>query len=64
LIKLPEFPLKASKVASGIEHSLILTDDDKIYACGNNVEGNLGLGHTYSSDSFLQVHGMGNHKVK
>ncbi len=64
LIKLNDFPLKAIKVASGNDHSLILTDDDKIYACGNNIEGNLGLGHTYSSDSFLQVHGMGNHKVK
>ena len=62
--KVTEFPYKATKVAAGIEHSLILTDDDKIYSCGNNTEGNLGLGHTYSSDSFLQVHGLNNHKVK
>lgn len=43
---------------------MILTDDDKLYACGNNMEGNLGLGHTYSSDNFLQVHGMTGYKIK
>jgi len=37
---------------------LILTTDDKIYGAGNNKYGNLGLGHTYSSDSFLLVHGL------
>jgi len=43
---------------------LVLTEEGKIYACGNNSEGNLGLGHTYSSDNFLQVHGLTSHKVK
>ena len=50
---LKEFPFKAKKVAAGVEHSLILTQDEKIYGSGSNLEGNLGLGHTYSSDNFL-----------
>lgn len=29
-----------------------------IYGAGNNKFGNLGLGHTYSSDNFLLVHGL------
>lgn len=62
--RVQDFPYKGKQVAAGISHSLILTDDDKLYGCGNNEEGNLGLGHTYSSDSFLQVHGMSGHKIK
>jgi alpha-tubulin suppressor-like RCC1 family protein len=53
LIKLQEFPYKSVKASAGVDHSMILTEEDKIFACGNNIEGNLGLGHTYSSDSFL-----------
>jgi alpha-tubulin suppressor-like RCC1 family protein len=53
LIKLTDFLFKAKEVSAGIEHSLILTEDDRLYACGNNMDGNLGLGHNYSSDSFL-----------
>jgi len=45
-------------VSAGIDHSLILTTDDKIFAVGNNKNGNLGLGHNYSSDSYLMVHGL------
>jgi alpha-tubulin suppressor-like RCC1 family protein len=54
----PEFPHRAKKVDAGIDHSLILTTDNNIYGAGNNKFGNLGLGHTYSSDSFLLVHGL------
>lgn len=57
-IMIPDFPHRAKAIDAGVEHSLILTTDDKIYACGNNKLGNLGLGHTYSSDSFLLVHGL------
>jgi alpha-tubulin suppressor-like RCC1 family protein len=53
MTRVGDLTFKAKKVAAGIQHSLILTEDDKVYACGNNGEGNLGLGHTYSSDNFL-----------
>lgn len=56
--EITEFSHKAKAVAAGIDHSLILTSDDKVYAVGSNKYGNLGLGHTYSSDSFLLVHGL------
>ena len=52
-MKISDLPFKAKKVASGFQHSLILTEVDKVGACGNNGDGNLGLGHTYSSDNFL-----------
>jgi alpha-tubulin suppressor-like RCC1 family protein len=45
-------------VASGTEHSLILTSDGRVYAAGNNQNGNLGLGHNYSSDKFMNVNGL------
>ena len=63
-VKLTNFASKAIAVAAGIDHSLILADDHKIYSAGNNIEGNLGLGHTYSSDSFLLVHGLNGMKFK
>jgi len=52
-----EFRQRAIDVAAGDEHSLILSTDQRLYACGNNQTGNLGLGHEFSSDSPLQVHG-------
>lgn len=55
---IPDFPHRAKLVDAGIDHSLILTTDNNIYGVGNNKFGNLGLGHTYSSDSFLLVHGL------
>ncbi|CDW78422.1 UNKNOWN [Stylonychia lemnae] len=56
--QIPDFNYKAKMIDAGIDHSMILTSDDKIYGAGNNKYGNLGLGHTYSSDSFLLVHGL------
>ena len=53
-----DFQAKARAVAAGNTHSLVLTIDDQVYAAGHNSKGNLGLGHTYSSDNFLQVHGL------
>ena len=49
---------RAKFVDAGIDHSLILTQENLIYGAGNNKYGNLGLGHTYSSDNFLLVHGL------
>lgn len=57
---IPDFLHRAKSVDAGIDHTLILTKDNAIYGVGNNKFGNLGLGHTYSSDSFLLVHGLGN----
>ena len=37
-----------------------MTTDNSIYAIGNNSSGNLGLGHFYSSDIPLKVHGLEN----
>ncbi len=58
---LPNFLNRAIKVAAGAEHSIVLTKDGEIYASGNNSEGNLGLGHKYSSDSFLNI--LGTHNI-
>jgi len=35
-----------------------LTSDGRVYAAGNNNNGNLGLGHIYSSEKFLGVNGL------
>ena len=48
-----EFKGVAIDVAAGEEHSLLLTNDLKVFAVGNNLKGNLGLGHNFSSDTFL-----------
>ena len=37
---------------------MILTNDGRIYAAGNNQNGNLGLGHNYASEKFLSVSGL------
>ena len=55
---LADFPHKAKDVSAGADHSLVLTSDNRIFAVGNNKSGNLGLGHNYSSDSYLMVHGL------
>ena len=56
--QLLDFSLPAKQVAAGTEHSLILTQDGRVYASGNNQNGSLGLGHNYSSDKFLSVNGL------
>lgn len=45
-------------MAAGFDHSLLLTHDGRVYAAGNNTNGNLGLGHNYSSEKFLSVNGL------
>ena len=56
--QLTEFSFPSKQVAAGNDHSLILTQDGRVYAAGNNTNGNLGLGHNYSSDKFLSVNGL------
>jgi alpha-tubulin suppressor-like RCC1 family protein len=56
--QLTDFSYSAKQVAAGSEHSLILTNDGRVYGAGNNNNGNLGLGHNYSSEKFLSVNGL------
>jgi alpha-tubulin suppressor-like RCC1 family protein len=56
--QLSDFSFPTKEVAAGSEHSLVLTQDGRVYAAGNNMNGNLGLGHNYSSDKFLSVNGL------
>jgi alpha-tubulin suppressor-like RCC1 family protein len=56
--QLIDFSFPSKQVSAGCEHSLILTQDGRVYAAGNNLNGNLGLGHNYSSDKFLSVNGL------
>ncbi len=43
---------------------MVLTRDKRVFAVGSNTSGALGLGHTYSSDTYLQVHGLSEIGVK
>ena len=56
--QLSDFSFPSKQIAAGTDHSLILTQDGRVYAAGNNQNGNLGLGHNYSSDKFLSVNGL------
>ena len=56
--QLTDFSFSTKQVAAGTEHSLILTNDGRVYSAGNNNNGNLGLGHNYSSDKFISVNGL------
>lgn len=40
------FPITVTKAACGVAHTLFLTDANRIYASGDNTEGNLGQGRT------------------
>jgi len=53
-----DFSHSSKQVAAGTDHSLVLTQEGKVYAAGNNSNGNLGLGHNYSSEKFLSVNGL------
>lgn len=56
--QLTDFSFSSKQVAAGTEHSLLLTNDGRVYSAGNNTNGNLGLGHNYSSDKFISVNGL------
>jgi X-linked retinitis pigmentosa GTPase regulator len=58
LKQLTDFNFHAKQVAAGSDHSLILTEDGRVYAAGNNQNGNLGLGHNYAGDKFQAVNGL------
>ena len=55
---LPGLYYKVEKVACGATHTLLLNDQNLVYAVGDNSSGNLGQGHKFSSDIPLKVHGL------
>jgi alpha-tubulin suppressor-like RCC1 family protein len=42
-------------IATGSHHSLALTNDGKVYATGDNLFGQLGLGDKIDRNVFIQV---------
>ncbi|KAL9656322.1 hypothetical protein ABK040_005089 [Willaertia magna] len=55
--KLNNLPFKGEicKLDCGLYHSFILTKTGELYTCGRNKNGQLGLGHKYNMDTFIQV---------
>lgn len=45
-------------IAVGSEHSLFLRNDGSVWACGRNIEGQLGIGSTDSTSALVQVVGL------
>ena len=52
------------QVACGIYHTMIIKNDGSLWACGNNEEGQLGLGDTKDRGGFFQVTTNINNDVK
>ncbi len=46
---------KIIKIATSNNHSLFLTLDGKVLACGNNNYGQLGLGHNDNINKFTKI---------
>ncbi len=40
-----------SQIAAGREHAVFVSDDGKVFSCGNNKDGRLGLGHFTAMDT-------------
>ena len=51
------------QVVAGRNHTMILTDDGTVFACGANEYGQLGLGHTNMINTFTQVPALPGGKV-
>jgi len=52
---IPNTPSNIKQIRSGNYYSMVLTDDDTVYACGNNSYGQLGLGDNNERNTFTQV---------
>ena len=62
--QVPGLYYKVEKVACGSTHTLLLNEQNLVYAVGDNSKGNLGQGHKFSSDIPLKVHGLRNVEVR
>ena len=43
------------EVACGLAHTMLLTEDGKVYACGVNEDGQLGVGDETNKNRFTQI---------
>ena len=50
-------------ISCGSEHSILLTEKGKVYVCGNNYNGQLGIGNNNNVYSFLNVNSLNNIKI-
>ena len=54
LIKLPD-RVRVASIAAGYAHTMLLTTEGQLYACGYNDRGQLGLGHRINTSKFMRV---------
>ncbi len=54
LIKLPS-RVRVASIAAGYAHTMLLTTEGQLYACGYNDRGQLGLGHRINTSKFKNV---------
>ena len=50
-----DFHTRIRKISAGASHTLVLTENGRIYAAGNNKQGQLGVGSRKSSLAFVRV---------
>ena len=48
-------PSNIQQIYGGNDHTLLLTSDNKLYACGDNYNGQLGLGDTVNRNIFTRI---------
>lgn len=54
-IELLSKPCEIKQIEAGKSHLLILTNDGKVYGCGNNDHGQLGLGSQNYFEKFVEL---------
>lgn len=55
---------KVKDIVCGLDNSLLLTENGKVYSCGWGADGQTGLGHFNSTDHWCQVRGdIANEKI-
>ena len=52
------------QIACGLDHTMVITNDGSLWACGYNNKGQLGLGNTTNQSTFTQVTTNINNDVK